>query len=122
MKGPSPLVPQGSFESQGGRKPHVRIAVYTILAVHVVVLGGLLILGCKREDKEVAPEVPTNDPSAILPFTNAPEAFVAVTNPPAEVNTNPAPFTPPVPVTNVPPVTDAGNTAVIEHKITILPE
>ena len=64
MNEPSPLVPQGSFESQAGRKSHVRIAVFSILAIHVVVLGGLLILGCKREDKgtETAVNPPmTND-------------------------------------------------------------
>ncbi len=65
MNEPSPLVPQGSFESQARRKSHVRIAVFSILAIHVVVLGGLLILGCKRDDKgaETAENPPpmTND-------------------------------------------------------------
>ncbi len=116
MKGPSPLVPQGSFESQAGRKPHVRIAVYTILGIHVVVLSGLLILGCKREEKEAIPEAPTNDPSATLPFTNAPEALAGVTNvvPVAETNpVTPAALTPTV----VTPPPDAGTLAGIEHKI-----
>ena len=120
MKGPSPLVPQGSFESQGGRKPHVRIAVYTILAIHVVVLGGLLILGCKREDKEAIPNVPTGDPAAAVPFTNTAEPLATGTNPPAAGNTNPlapAAFAPTVPSNTVPPVTDAGAPAVTEHKI-----
>ena len=116
MKGPSPLVPQGSFESQGGRKPHVRIAVYTILAIHVVVLGGLLILGCKREDKDAMSQVPTNDPSTIVPFTNAPEIVAAATNPPPAVNTNPAPATGLVPTTGTPPP-DVGTVAVTEHKV-----
>jgi LysM repeat protein len=119
MKGPSPLVPQGSFESQSGRKPHVRIAVYTILAIHVVVLGGLLILGCKREDKDAISQVPTNDPSAIVPFTNAPDPLVMATNPPAAVNTNPVPPTAlvPAPGSVVTPPPDTGTPVVTEHKI-----
>jgi LysM repeat protein len=67
MNEPSPLVPQGSFESQARRKSHVRIAVFSILAIHVVVLGGLLILGCKRDDKgtDTAENPPmTNDVTA----------------------------------------------------------
>jgi len=121
MKGPSPLVPQGSFESQGGRKPHVRIAVYTILGIHVVVLSGLLILGCKREDKEAVPNVPVADPAAVVPFTNAPDALAATTNPPSAANTNPlapAALAPAVvPSNTVPPVSDVGAPAVTEHKI-----
>ncbi len=83
MNKPSPLVPQGSFEAQAQGKSHVRIAVFTILAIHVVVLGGLLILGCKREEKPADPAlspVPT-DLSAVQPFTNAPDPFPS--NPPA---------------------------------------
>jgi hypothetical protein len=73
MKQPNPLVPQGSFESQGRRKSHVRLAVFTILAIHLVVLGALLIQGCKREEKDTtALNPPTNDMStAVQPFTNA---------------------------------------------------
>jgi LysM repeat protein len=118
MKGPSPLVPQGSFESQAGRKPHVRIAVYTILAVHVVVLGGLLILGCKREDKDAASQVSTNDLGAVQPFTNAPEPLAGTTNLPATpINpVTPTALVPTVPsnppIAEVPPAA-----AVTEHKI-----
>jgi LysM repeat protein len=118
MNEPSPLVPQGSFESQARRKSHVRIAVFGILAVHVVVLGGLLILGCKREDKptetvDVPPPL-TNDLTP-PPFgsdvvtTGVPPAVIA-TNPTALVPPAQTPFTPPV---MVPP--EAG--ALTEHKI-----
>lgn len=119
MKGPSPLVPQGSFESQAGRKSHVRIAVYAILGIHFVVLSGLLILGCKRDDKDALAEPPKTDLGAAQPFTNTAEPLPVATNTPA---TNPvAPLaentTPPVtnnPPPVVPPATDA---AVTEHKI-----
>ena len=94
MKEPSPLVPQGSFEAQAKRKSHVRIAVFSILAIHVVVLGGLLILGCKREDKD-------KDNSAQNPPTNDVPAFasneVVTANPPG-LPTNPImPYALPVP-------------------------
>ena len=123
MNEPSPLVPQGSFESQARRKSHVRIAVFSILAIHVVVLGGLLILGCKRDDKGT--ETAENPP----PMTNdlTPPPFGGTENVATSVvaqalATNPA-------VTNVlgspgistpgtvtpPPVADAG--APIVHTI-----
>jgi len=111
MKEPSPLVPQGSFEAQAKRKSHVRIAVFSILAVHVVVLGGLLILGCKREDKDTsAQNPPTNDVPAFA------SNEVVATNPPAlPTNTLVAiPATPtnqPTIAVNEPPG------AVIEHTI-----
>lgn len=51
MNNPSPLVPQGSLlEEKAKRKPHLRIAVLIVLA-HVVVIGGLLMQGCKKEAK-----------------------------------------------------------------------
>jgi LysM repeat protein len=44
---PNPLIPKGTFLEQKGRS-HIRLAVFTILAVHVVLLGSLLMAGCKR--------------------------------------------------------------------------
>ncbi len=117
MNEPSPLVPQGSFESQARRKSHVRIAVFGILAVHVVVLGGLLILGCKREDK------PAETADTPPPMTNdlTPPPFgsdVVTTSPPPVTPVNVVggipPVQPPVTPPIVPPA-DAG--ALAEHKI-----
>jgi LysM repeat protein len=48
MSTPNPLVPQGTFQSQA---TNVRIAVATIVAIHIVFFGGLLLQGCKREPK-----------------------------------------------------------------------
>jgi LysM repeat protein len=111
MSTPNPLLPQGVLPDKG--KSHVRIAVFTILAIHVVLLSGLLILGCKKTEEpppsdlssvtnlfpplappEVLPE-PTSAPSltehpAIVPPTDT-QAFVA---PPPVVVTPPIP--PPV--------------------------
>ncbi len=105
MNEPSPLVPQGSFESQAHRKSHVRIAVFSILAIHLVVLGGLLILGCKRDDNKekdaTATLSPTNDLTPppfgdavttsnvaaqalnVITSTPIPPSFTATTPPPA---------------------------------------
>ena len=125
MKQPSPLVPQGSFEAQGQRKSHVRIAVFTILAIHVVVLGGLLILGCKREDKnpDANANPMTNDVTEVAPFTNS-DLVVAPPLPGAPTNNIPATETPgpaPVPVTTgtpPPPVSPGpAETALTEHTI-----
>src|ERR1051326_6885422 len=47
MNKPNPLIPQGTFPDPRGRS-HIRIAVFAILAVHVVLLTALLMAGCKK--------------------------------------------------------------------------
>jgi N-acetylmuramoyl-L-alanine amidase len=67
MNTPSPLVPQGTFQDKG--KSHVRITVFAILAIHVVLLGVLLIAGCNKkstgtdlaENNGVPPVPPVQD-------------------------------------------------------------
>ena len=49
MSSPNPLIPQGSFQSKSSGASNVRLAVATIIAIHVVFFGGLLLQGCKRE-------------------------------------------------------------------------
>src|SRR5688572_20269835 len=52
MSNPNPLIPQGTFQSHAARgASNVRIAVATIVAIHVVFFGGLLLQGCKRDTK-----------------------------------------------------------------------
>jgi len=52
-------MPQGAIPPSKG-KSNVRIAIFTILAIHVVLLGGLLIQGCKPSQKtEVSKEEST---------------------------------------------------------------
>lgn len=124
MNKPSPLVPQGSFEAQAQGKSHVRIAVFTILAIHVVVLGGLLILGCKREEKpaETAANPPPPDLSAVQPFTNAVDPFPS--NPPplvpsntSLVNTTLPPALPPSNGGILPPANNYPDAPAAEHAI-----
>jgi LysM repeat protein len=96
MNTPNPLVPQGSLQEQSKRKSQVRIIVFSILAIHVVLLGALLIQGCKREETpppkieppaQPAPELSNNSipPPAFVP-TSAPPAFVPTSAPPAAVS------------------------------------
>src|SRR5262245_46046207 len=53
MNTPNPLVPQGSLNEMKN-KSHLRIAVCTILGIHVVVIVGLLIAGCKKDNAGTA--------------------------------------------------------------------
>lgn len=48
MSSPNPLQPQGVLDSAGSPKSRVRITVLTILALHVVFIGGLLLQGCDK--------------------------------------------------------------------------
>lgn len=47
MNTPNPLVPQGTFLEKG--KAQIRITVFAILAIHVMLLGVLLIAGCNKK-------------------------------------------------------------------------
>src|SRR5436190_14779666 len=52
MSTPNPLIPQGTLQATGSRgASNIRIAVATIIAIHVVFFGGLLLQGCKRDAK-----------------------------------------------------------------------
>jgi LysM repeat protein len=64
MSTPNPLIPQGTFHAQASKgASNVRIAVATIVAIHVVFFGGLLLQGCKR-DTSTASLAETNSPAA----------------------------------------------------------
>ena len=88
---PNPLIPKGTFLEQKGRS-HIRLAVFTILAVHVVLLGSFLMAGCKRTTDQTGTDQATND-----------------------VGLYPAPPVTPVPTatdTQPPTITDAATTGV----------
>ncbi len=113
-------MPQGSFEAQASKKSHVRIAVFSILAIHVVVLGGLLILGCKREDKDASLNTPPpantdpvtpplmTDPGVVSPLTSN-------TPPISDLGAHPSNSLPP---TIIPPVPAPSNVVVIPPPFT----
>ena len=79
MNTPNPLVPQGAFPDKG--KAQIRITVFAILAIHVVLLGVLLIAGC---NKKTEPDLTQNN-TGLPPI------------PPVDTNWIAAP--PPVPTT-----------------------
>jgi LysM repeat protein len=72
MNTPSPLVPQGTSPSKN--KSTIRIAFFTILIVHVVFIGGLLIQGCTKDS------TPATDSSTNAPKTNASETLPQTDN------------------------------------------
>lgn len=82
MNTPSPLIPQGALPNARG-KSHIRLAVITILAVHVVLLLALLMAGCKKTSDQAKNEAATDPASQLPPFD--PNAPPIAANPPAVV-------------------------------------
>jgi LysM repeat protein len=139
MNTPNPLIPQGSLPDSRG-KSHVRIAVFTILAIHVVLLGALLMAGCKKTSNDQAANNPGNPPvdnSATippLPDSNAtpvaPAGNPSVTPPPANNSAQNQVTPPPVPPVTppsqpntsapVPPPVDTGVGAATSGEHTIV--
>lgn len=66
MSTPSPLIPQGTFQAQAAKgATNVRVAVATIVAIHIVFFGGLLLQGCKPDKQgTLAAAEETNSPPA----------------------------------------------------------
>lgn len=52
----NPLQPEGTIQPKG--KSNIKIAIFTILAIHVVLIGGLLIQGCKPAAQTTENTVP----------------------------------------------------------------
>src|SRR5687768_11601096 len=82
---PSPLVPQGTLPDSRG-KSRVQLTVLSILAAHVVLLGVVLLQGCKRTSA---------DPNAEL-------AALATNYPPESIAPPPSSVPPPLEVTQIP--------------------
>jgi LysM repeat protein len=72
MNTPNPLIPQGSLEAQQYQKRSAtKLVVSSILAVHGIVLGGLLFLGCSKEEPEVKTVDNRTFDSLDAPFTGS---------------------------------------------------
>jgi LysM repeat protein len=89
MSTPNPLIPQGTFQAQAAKgASNVRIAVATIVAIHVVFFGGLLLQGCKRDTQTQDGQTSTNaEPStnlALPPLESSSLYYNSSTNLPAE--------------------------------------
>ncbi|MBM3882226.1 MAG: LysM peptidoglycan-binding domain-containing protein [Verrucomicrobia bacterium] len=77
-----PNLPLSPLSQPSSGKSNVRIAVLTIIAVHAVFFGGLLLQGCKKRTADAATDgnlasAPAGRPSTDLgPLTNPPYADV----------------------------------------------
>jgi len=80
MNTPNPLIPQGILSQTRG-KTNMRIVVFTILALHVVLLGGLLMQGCSKEKGQAQV---SNTPTNIEPATVPDAVYYSPTNLPPE--------------------------------------
>lgn len=102
MSSPNPLIPQGSLLEQQAKSKSTFHVAALIVGLHVAVLGGLLIIGCKREEPK--PADPLSGFDALTP-TNVPVITETQTLDPASLagGTN---YLSPLPPTNsLPPVT-----------------
>jgi len=89
MNTPNPLLPQGSLPSKATSK--IGFKILMILAIHVVVIGGLLLQGCSKDKAtttstsgtEVAAATNTSPMSTTPEFTPAPVASNNVVSAPA---------------------------------------
>lgn len=127
MNTPNPLVPQGTFKDKG--KSHVRITVFAILAIHVVLLGVLLIAGCNKKAADQAqdngtglPPIPPSPTDAVWPAPPTSPAPAAATQevasiPPTVAPPQPEVVTPPQPFTPQPPAAETAGLGFSEHTI-----
>ncbi len=92
---PSPLVPQGTLPDKQG-KSHVRIAVFTIMAIHAVLLGALLLQGCKRTTTAdaIASNMDTNYPPPPIDTSTPPPTPSGVSTAGTETTPPPLPTGP----------------------------
>lgn len=101
---PSPLVPQGTLPDSRG-KSRVQITVLSILAAHVVLLGVVLLQGCKRTSAD-----PNAELAALATNYPPPESFSPPSSvpPPSPTATEVAQV--PQPPVNIPPPQPATQT------------
>ena len=113
---PNPLLPQGSLQQQTSKaKSNVKVAVYSIVAVHAVLIFGVLMQGgCKKDEPKPTTELSPGQPSAPAP-SNDP-FYGGATNPaaggPATPATDPLAPVPAAPTAGTPVTTPAAPTAV----------
>ena len=119
MNNPSPLVPQGSLQQNAKGRSYVKMAFFSVVAIHIVFFGGLLFQGCKKKtaDTDTAVTNPTGvDPSSLNatpPMAGTDTNLVnptTLSNAPAGAyglaGSNP-PVQPPPPVVEPPPAVPA---------------
>jgi LysM repeat protein len=78
MNTPSPLIPQGTTLSRG--KSTFFFKVLMILTVHVVLIGGMLLQGCKDTNKETANNPAPDTNTAGTDTNNLPPTTASISN------------------------------------------
>jgi LysM repeat protein len=95
MSSPSPLIPQGSLLEQQAKSKSTFHVAALIVGLHVFLLGGLLILGCKKEEPKPLDQLPITDtlsqPPPILTETNLLDGTLPLADSLAQPATNPVP-------------------------------
>jgi LysM repeat protein len=86
-------MPQGSLQEKGQGKSNLKITVFTILAIHVVILGGLLMQGCSRDDGKAKALAAANTNEVTLPPIAPAPGTNDVVGLPAATASNTAPIT-----------------------------
>ncbi|HWY75511.1 MAG TPA: LysM peptidoglycan-binding domain-containing protein [Verrucomicrobiae bacterium] len=123
MNNSSPLIPQGTLlEQQNKGRARFKVAVLCVLGFHVLLFGGVLMLGCKREAATASQDTQSNPGStdttmsaATTPSNNDTTTAPSGTGNPAST---PSSTTPPIATTSVPP---AATTTVPPATTTAVP-
>jgi LysM repeat protein len=115
MNNSNPLIPQGSLlEQQNKGRARVKVAVLCVLGLHVLFFGGLLMLGCKKEQAAPPVDGTTAGPDTSLPPVETTNATPQLPVPPGPGNTTTAQTPPPSapePPVNAPPTVVAPATS-----------
>lgn len=114
MNTPNPLLPQGSLPQRG--KSSVYFKVLMIVAIHTVLIGGILMVGCKDANKQSSATPPDETTAATAsapsPMSTTDLASPATTGPAAPSATTTSVPVPAVgPAATVPPAADTHTTA-----------
>jgi len=131
MNTPNPLLPQGTLPPR--ERSTLFFKVLLVIAVHVVVFGGILMQGCKPtpsadktkpDDSTSASTAPMSQPGGDLPpVTPTPPPTSPTTPPGTPLPGTPPPLTPtpiaitqpPAPPPTAPPTTTGGSVYVVAH-------
>jgi LysM repeat protein len=128
MSSPNPLIPQGSLLEQQAKSKSTFHVAALIVGLHVFLLGGLLIIGCKREEpKPVEPPVADTFSQPLITETNLVDPGLtggAPTNLLADPGANPVPpvtfeqpISPVVPPPIVPSVIETAGAPTSEYVV-----
>jgi LysM repeat protein len=81
MNTPNPLLPQGSLPQRG--KSSIYFKVLMIVAIHTVLIGGILMVGCKDASKPQTSATPPDESGSAVAVTPSPLSTNDLTAPPA---------------------------------------